>query len=631
MKDLSCLDTIITDNLAVHIDLSNQNSWNLNTGFTSVSLTKWRNAVSDNIFLYDFGLTAFDNGRVNKMYNTLTIVPTDKKLTLYSVGNNTATGGTFHTLYPITGMTSTPVGNYFNVDGGYLQGFFKLKNYNYELLPPRYGSGITIETIINISDRSFNNGYFYLMGARAEDKYVPEFSGETAQYTVTTNVPVPNSTMPSGMRTVSTLVFSGITTSENHYLSNYHDTEVLLKGSSTPNLFQTMPVATDDKGLNGNVIGFYITTDKRIGYTRINPSGLTESDVSNNTILTTGWIIIDIVFKPYEIITDRAKLDCAKSRLGDFTVYVNGRRFWKIQNFNEYYFKGFKTEREKQLGVPYNISWGGGSFGLKNSYHYDLHTYTLFDQNSNLQISTGFSFTTNPFWNDPLCPVPPLDKNITGTTITGDSGTFVYSDPCTTGTTANTVLKIHNVITGKTLNQYNIQYNPVLHLLSNRDYVFTVNVDPRGVFNYNYEGTIGMFFSGETDIFILEQVAYSTLTDTGNTWSTIKYRIRTKDNTGLTKVKVGLYALSPVPLIDHFNLYFDRFEYRGADVLNKDYTKDNGLIQQLYDKSFVGGIQKLRIYDVAFNSQEVLHNALMEAKNTAYGFLISAGGRLVYE
>lgn len=642
MTDLSCLNTIITDNLAVHIDLTNIKSWNLNTGFTSISLTKWNKAISDNIFLYDFGLTAYDNGRVDRMHDTLTILPTDNKITLYRVGHNNPkpnvgegyqTGTTLYDTYGITGVTATTgitVGNYFNVNGGYLQGFFKLKNYNYELLPPRYGSGITIETIVKITPQSFNDGYFYYMGARAENKYVPPFSGESIQFTASTTAVTSGSFATSSTKVVQVLKFSGVTTSENHYLNNYVDQQVLKAGTNTPELFVTTPVASDDQGIRGNAIGFYITSDRRIGYTRINPSGITESNTSAHQIAHTGWTIIDIVFKPYEIITDRATLDCADARIGEFTVYVNGRKFWRIQDFDEYYFKGFKTQREKQLGVPYNIGWGGATFGLKNSYHYDLHQYELLNKTNESTIGTGFTFTTDPFWNDPLCPVPPLDTRITGTTITGDSTTFVYADPCGTGTTATTVLKIHNVITGDTLNQYNLLYHPDLILLSNRDYIFSVDVYQKDIFVPYHDGVIGMFFSGETEITIVESSPYNIIEQNGFTWTNIKYKIRTKENTGLSKVHVGLYILSDTTLVPNFTLYFDKFNYRGADVMSKDHVKDNELIEQLYDNSFIGGIQKLRIYDVAFNSQQVLHNALIEAKNPAYGFLISNGGRIIY-
>ena len=64
---LECLRGIITNNLALQLDLTNLKSWDLNTGLTVTSLTKWSGAISDNISLMDFGLTAFDNARMNKV------------------------------------------------------------------------------------------------------------------------------------------------------------------------------------------------------------------------------------------------------------------------------------------------------------------------------------------------------------------------------------------------------------------------------------------------------------------------------------------------------------------------------------------------------------------------------------
>ena len=131
--NLNCLkNNIITDGLAIQIDLTDLNSWNLNTGFTSISLSEWTNAVSDNLDLYDFGLTAYDNGRVDRMYSGETFTPNDTKLTLYRVGYNTGQtayeGETVYTGLDMTGVTTGDTGNFFMLDGGYLQGFFKLED-----------------------------------------------------------------------------------------------------------------------------------------------------------------------------------------------------------------------------------------------------------------------------------------------------------------------------------------------------------------------------------------------------------------------------------------------------------------------------------------------------------------------
>ena len=86
--DLECLKGIITDNLAIQIDLTQLKSWNLNPDFTAFSLTKWAGAVSDNINLIDFGLTEFDNGRTNLMWTGITLTPSDTLFSMYRIGYN---------------------------------------------------------------------------------------------------------------------------------------------------------------------------------------------------------------------------------------------------------------------------------------------------------------------------------------------------------------------------------------------------------------------------------------------------------------------------------------------------------------------------------------------------------------
>jgi len=164
--NLECLNNIITSDLAIHIDLTNVKSWDLNSGFTSFSLTKYSKAYSDNINLIDLGLTGFDNGRTDVMWSGITVTPKDNLFSMYRVGyneiinpdiNNTSgyTATTRFDLYPIIAVTSGLTGNYFDLNGGYLQGFFKLNDFNYELLPSRYGKGITIETLVNLYPNSY--------------------------------------------------------------------------------------------------------------------------------------------------------------------------------------------------------------------------------------------------------------------------------------------------------------------------------------------------------------------------------------------------------------------------------------------------------------------------------------------
>jgi len=54
-------------------------------------------------------------------------------------------------------------------------------------------------------------------------------------------------------------------------------------------------------------------------------------------------------------------------RNGRLKIYVNGKLFHTIENFEEIIPRGLDTDKEKQVGVPFNISWGGGTQGLREN------------------------------------------------------------------------------------------------------------------------------------------------------------------------------------------------------------------------------------------------------------------------
>jgi len=86
-------------------------------------------------------------------------------------------------------------------------------------------------------------------------------------------------------------------------------------------------------------------------------------------------------------------------RLGNLYVYVNGYRFMTIENFEEIIPHELNTEKEKQLGVPFNISLGGGTQGLRESL-----------------VFSGCSGLTGPYIQDPeLMP----NQTLSGTTLSG--------------------------------------------------------------------------------------------------------------------------------------------------------------------------------------------------------------------
>jgi hypothetical protein len=56
-----------------------------------------------------------------------------------------------------------------------------------------------------------------------------------------------------------------------------------------------------------------------------------------------------------------------KYRLGKLKLFVNGRLFMVVENFEEIIPHLVNVEKEKQIGVGYNISLGGGTQGLKDN------------------------------------------------------------------------------------------------------------------------------------------------------------------------------------------------------------------------------------------------------------------------
>ena len=66
-----------------------------------------------------------------------------------------------------------------------------------------------------------------------------------------------------------------------------------------------------------------------------------------------------------------------KYRNGRLKIYINGKLFQTFENIEELIPRALPTEKEKQVGVPFNISWGGGTQGLRE--HLTFSSTTLLD------------------------------------------------------------------------------------------------------------------------------------------------------------------------------------------------------------------------------------------------------------
>jgi hypothetical protein len=380
MHKLNCninRDNIITDRLSVFIDISNIKSWDTNPDFRVKSLTKWKDSISNNVSLRDYGLTMFDYGLTNNMGSGKVIDNDDSYLVMNRIGYNSVTNnislsgdsiGAYDSEvifdgYGLSGMTSDVIGNFFHLDGGYLTGNFMYSEYEHEILPTRYNHGITIENLLYLNQQS--SGIFYYMGVRSDDKYNPYFEGET---------------------TFDGEVFDGVYTSTNEYL---HSKQSNIKNNASFRGYNNMKSVElsdidNNDNIRGNVIAFGIKNDdnlfnKKIFCKFVDENNNTRYLESDHTFNLSGSTLITITYKPDTVIEDPELLYCVKRRKGKLFVYLNGRIFWIVPDMDEFYFNEIYNDKTKQIGIPYTINWGGGSFGLKHSYHYNSNNYVLFD------------------------------------------------------------------------------------------------------------------------------------------------------------------------------------------------------------------------------------------------------------
>jgi hypothetical protein len=222
-------------------------------------------------------------------------------------------------------------------------------------------------------------------------------TGSTAQMTYS-----PLFTYGDDFLTTGGTSYTGYYHYTNHqpYESRYYDDD-------TKPLYVKYPW----KSITDNAFGIRIAPDGRIGYRvlrigNICQTGTTvtiENGVTGTTTMNykieeayspnqiwnagnTGYTNITIVFERYIEITG-CNLLTNDYRNGTLTIYVNGRPVLKQDNFEEIIPHELDRQKELQSGVPFNISWGGGTQGL-----YESVTYGGIDQaDRNLLLQTLFA------------------------------------------------------------------------------------------------------------------------------------------------------------------------------------------------------------------------------------------------
>jgi hypothetical protein len=205
--------------------------------------------------------------------------------------------------YDIIPTVCAQAGLYFDFQGGLLIGNFAFDKTAYNILPKRFLNGFTFEVSVYVNERTFGD------------------------------------------------------------INESNDGIFLFLGARAEDT--SVPIENRAKDVNGNIIGFKFNDEGRVGYKYINDQGLIAEDYSKHSIKSHGWKIITITYMP-EGVVQRNLSHCTPRRRGELCIYVNGLPYLTVSNFEEPMFRGYSSESDSSLGLPFSMSIGGGSFGLKH-------------------------------------------------------------------------------------------------------------------------------------------------------------------------------------------------------------------------------------------------------------------------
>lgn len=240
-------------------------------------------------------------------------------------------------------------------------------------------------------DYSGNTGFFFYIGTRAENKFRNQFSGETGLYTscdCSGFLLQENDGLVLQENDNSLLLDEVLKTDCGVPLSPDTDVEIGGDGQSwftrnnlgLPDCFccPTGDTSTNIEEkycdeLSENALGFRITPDGRIGYRKMTVSVgcYNNKDRITGTTMEEGYSEKPVFFSgdTWNHVVVTWTYDDVKYGLpaGTLKFWVNGRVLYRVENFIGLQLRALNEWSDKQLGVPFNISWGGGTQGLLES------------------------------------------------------------------------------------------------------------------------------------------------------------------------------------------------------------------------------------------------------------------------
>ena len=430
------------------------------------SKVTWAGSICENTLLKDIGLTGTDNGFISYRKDQITnrtflemltgttypIFDMDTRFFMTPISGNT---GIYK--YPIE-INRDEKGKYFSMKGGFYQGFFKLFGFDYQTLPThiendwcmsfvlrkRSDYQVSMNTLNDLYPQ--NNGIFFYMGTRAENKFwemynepqdkeeflIPnaidpeyfadDFMGDDGEYIdegvwcddyaekdidekdITAKTSDDKDLDKKGYFEIETdnkFIFFNRTCTGFTVNDWDEDMSIILtgrtQGNSSENKFITYnrtctgkTVNDEDsedteyvpydiyKDIKNNAFALRIDEQGRIGYKfatidcddEAHHYGVKEEYSKEGIIPSNEWVTVSVRFTILNGNGEKCSKDIGQRKMKIY-IYVNGYLIFVSKELPEFNFRELDDIYEKQEGVPYSLSLGGGTQGLLETIGFD--------------------------------------------------------------------------------------------------------------------------------------------------------------------------------------------------------------------------------------------------------------------
>jgi hypothetical protein len=370
--------------------------------------------ANDNALLSNISLTGYDNYFIPPQ-NALPDVIIDPEIEYQVTSGDTFC---FHEVSGYTRNLNYTIDKrerYNQLNGGFYQGAFKLFGYPIEFFPNRMKKGWTVNMLIKITTGNtinntlnsvFNNpGFIFYLGTRAQNKF-----------SNLTNIEVTKLKEDYSFQFINTgnlYTTNYYTLDNNPYVGYYNIYNGLPYTGRSYNTDSKLLKYNDKfKDVINNAFGIRITDNGEIGYRTIYQTdpcytGETQNlvNITNNSFIdytsdcddhttkkiitkyftieesytkkpivkqfNNEYILISVIFDRDFSYDNKCQLKYGEYKRGSLKIYINGFNVYTNNNFNEIIPHELDTEPKYQEGVPFNISFGGGTQGLYESVNFD--------------------------------------------------------------------------------------------------------------------------------------------------------------------------------------------------------------------------------------------------------------------